>query len=259
MSTFLFDDIVFGPVNSRRFGISLGINLLPVGYKFCTFNCIYCECGWTFKADPKKHPLPKREEIYNRLNEVLDEMKMQEKAPDNITFAGNGEPTIHPHFAEIIDDTISLRDRYFPSTEITVLSNSTMLHKESVFEALNKIENNVLKLDTVNEDTFQSLNLPYANTSLYTIIENIKRFSGNQVIQTLFIRGRYDNKIIDNTTDKEINPWLKVLKKINPKYVMLYPIDRDTPASELEKISKDELDKIAERVEAIGIKTRTYY
>ncbi|RLC53524.1 MAG: radical SAM protein, partial [Candidatus Cloacimonadota bacterium] len=100
MSTFLFDDIVFGPVNSRRFGISLGVNLLPVGYKFCTFNCIYCECGWTFKADSQKHPLPKPEEIYNRLNDVLDKMKKQDKAPDNITFAGNGEPTIHPHFAE---------------------------------------------------------------------------------------------------------------------------------------------------------------
>lgn len=259
MSTFLFDDIVFGPVSSRRFGLSLGINLLPVGYKFCTFNCIYCECGWTFKADSKKHPLPKREEIYKRLDDVLAEMKMKNKTPDNITFAGNGEPTIHPHFAEIIDDTISLRNKYFPTTEITVLSNSTMLHKKLVFNALNKIENNVLKLDTANEETFRLLNLPYANTSLHTIIENIKRFNGNQIIQTLFIRGKHENKVIDNTTEEEINDWLEVIKEINPKYVMIYPIDRDTPASELEKISKDELDKIAKKVEASGIKTNTYY
>lgn len=259
MSTFLFDDVVFGPVKSRRFGVSLGINLLPVGYKFCTFNCVYCECGWTFKENSKKHPLPEREEIYDRLNDVLSNMKENGTPPDNITFAGNGEPTIHPHFAEIIDDTIKLRDKYFHQAEITVLSNSTMLHKKPVFEALNKIENNVLKLDTVIEETFQMLNMPYSHTSLQTIIDNIKLFNGNQVIQTLFIRGKYQDKKIDNTTDFEINAWLEVLNLIQPKYVMIYPIDRDTPASGLEKISKSELDLITKRVEAIGIKTKTYY
>jgi len=259
MSTFLFDDIVFGPVNSRRFGVSLGINLLPVGYKFCTFNCVYCECGWTFKENSKKHPLPTRQEIFKRLNVVLDQMKTLDMPPDNITFAGNGEPTIHPEFAEVIDDTILLRNKYFPDAEITVLSNSTMLHKSSVFDALNKIENNVLKIDSVIEKTYRLLNQPYAKTSLKTIIDNIKRFNGNQVIQTLFIRGKYGEKVIDNTTDEEINPWLKVLKEINPKYVMLYPIERDTPVSGLDKISKNELDKISKLVEAIGIKTKTYY
>lgn len=259
MSTFLFDDVVFGPVKSRRFGVSLGINLLPVGYKFCTFNCIYCECGWTFKENAKKHPLPKRVEIFKRLEEVLRKMKIDGTSPDNITFAGNGEPTIHPQFAEIIDDTILLRDKYFPSAEITVLSNSTMLHKKSVFNALNKIENNVLKLDTVIDETFRVINQPYANTSLQTIIDNIKLFNGNQIIQTLFIRGKFENKAVDNTTDKELNEWLKVLKEIKPKYVMIYPIDRDTPVAELEKIPRNELDIISKRLEAVGIKTRTYY
>jgi wyosine [tRNA(Phe)-imidazoG37] synthetase (radical SAM superfamily) len=259
MSTFLFDDIVFGPVNSRRFGVSLGINLLPVGYKYCTFNCIYCECGWTYKENSKKHPLPKREEIFSRLKEVLGTMKIQGTPPDNITFAGNGEPTIHPEFAGIIDDTIQLRNDYFPDAEITVLSNSTMLHKKSVFNALNKIENNVLKLDTVIDETFRLINQPYAKTSLQTIIDHIKLFNGNQIIQTLFIRGKYEDKVIDNTTEKEINAWLEVLKGIKPKYVMIYPIDRDTPVAELEKISKSELDTISKRVETIGIKTKTYY
>lgn len=259
MSTFLFDDIVFGPVSSRRFGVSLGINLLPVGYKFCTFNCVYCECGWTFKENSKKHPLPSRKEISDRLDEVLDTMKQKNKPPDNITFAGNGEPTIHPEFAEIIDDTIQLRNIYFPDAEITVLSNATMLHKKKVVEALNKVENNVLKLDTVVEETYRLLNQPYSKSSLKTIINNIKRFNGNQIIQTLFIRGRYGDKIIDNTTDAEINAWLKVLKEIKPKYVMIYPIERDTPVSGLEKIPNTELDKIAQLVEGIGIKTKTYY
>ena len=259
MSTFLFDDIVFGPVNSRRFGVSLGINLLPAGYKFCTFNCVYCECGWTFKENSQKHPLPKREEIFIRLNGVLADMKTKDTPPDNITFAGNGEPTIHPQFAEIIDDTIQLRNKYFPEAEISVLSNATMLNKKAVFDALNKIENNVLKLDTVIEETFRSLNQPYSNISLKTIIDSIKRFNGNQVIQTLFIRGKFQDKTIDNTTDYEINAWLEVIKEIKPKYIMIYPIDRDTPIFGLEKISKSELDMIAKRVNAIGIKTKTYY
>ncbi len=259
MSTFLFDDIVFGPVKSRRFGVSLGINLLPVGYKYCTFNCLYCECGWTFKENSEKHPLPTRGEILKRLDEVLAQMKSQDTFPDNITFAGNGEPTIHPEFGEIIDDTILLRNKYFQDAEITVLSNSTMLHKKSVFDALNKIENNVLKLDSAVEETYHLINQPYTKTALKTIINNIKRFNGNQIIQTLFIRGKYEEKAIDNTTEFEINAWLKVLKEINPKYVMIYPIDRDTPVTGLEKIPKDELEKIAQQVEAIGIKTKTYY
>jgi len=259
MSNFLFDDVVFGPVNSRRFGVSLGINLLPVGYKFCTFNCVYCECGWTFKENSKKHPLPNREEIFHRMNDILDNMKTQVKAPGNITFEGNGEPTLHPQFAEIIDYTIQLRNRYFPEAEISVLSNSTMLHNKSVFYTLNKIENNVLKLDTVIEKTFRSLNQPYSNTSLQTINDNIKRFNGSLVIQTLFICGKFGDKAIDNTTDKEISAWLEVLKEIRPKYVMIYPIDRDTPIFGLEKISKSELDLITKHVESLGIQTKTYY
>jgi wyosine [tRNA(Phe)-imidazoG37] synthetase (radical SAM superfamily) len=258
MSTFLFDDIVFGPVNSRRFGVSLGINLLPAGYKFCTFNCIYCECGWTFREQSKKHPLPKRIEIYQQLNRVLEKMKIDNNIPDNITFAGNGEPTIHPQFAAIIDDTIELRNKYFPELSISVLSNSTMLHKKDVFNALHKIENNVLKLDTAIEETFRILNQPYAKTALRTIIENIKRFNGNQVIQTLFIRGKFNGRIIDNTTDDEVNAWLEVLNEIKPKYVMIYPIARDTPVKGLEKITRSELDSIANRVEGIGIPTKTY-
>jgi len=258
MSTFLFDDIVFGPVKSRRFGNSLGVNLLPVDYKYCTFNCIYCECGWTFKENSKKTKLPKREEIKEKLSEKLMLMKSNGDSPDNITFAGNGEPTVHPKFSEIIDDTIALRDEIFPKAQITILSNSSMLHKEAVFNALNKIENNVLKIDSAIEETFRLINQPIRGLSLDSIIKDIKRFDGNQIIQTLFIRGRFNGNFIDNTTSEEINAWLQLLKQINPKYVMLYPIERDTPAEGLIKISEEELNLIAAKAENMGIKTKVY-
>jgi wyosine [tRNA(Phe)-imidazoG37] synthetase (radical SAM superfamily) len=259
MATFLFEDIIFGPVKSRRFGVSLGINLLPAGYKNCTFNCIYCECGWTFKNKKTKHELPTRKEISTMLEKKLIEMKSERQSPDNITFAGNGEPTIHPEFARVIDDTIKIRNCYFPKAEITVLSNSTMLHKHGVVEALNKIENNVLKLDTAFEETYRLLNQPYSKTPLQKIIDNIKQFDGRQIIQTLFIRGEANGKRIDNTTPAEIMAWLKVIKEIAPRYVMVYPIARDTPVAGLEKISKAELNKISSMVQALGIITKTYY
>jgi len=257
--TFLFDEIVFGPVKSRRFGVSLGMNLLPVNYKYCTFNCIYCECGWTFKNNKEKIKLPTREEIKNELHDRLIKMNSDGEAPDNITFAGNGEPTVHPEFAGIIEDTIGLRDQYFPKAEITVLSNSTLLHKKAVFNALNKVDNNVLKLDSAITNTFKKLNLPAPGITLDSIVENIKKFDGNQVIQTLFIRGYHNGEFIDNTTEEEVNEWLRLIKEIKPKYVMLYPIERDTAAEGLEKISKEELNHIASQVEASGIKTKIYY
>lgn len=259
MGTFLFDDVIFGPVNSRRFGVSLGINLLPEGYKYCTFNCIYCECGWTFKSNAENVKLPKRSLVSENLGIRLQEMKKQGIVPDNITYAGNGEPTIHPEFAGIIDDTIKLRNQYFPKAEITVLTNSSMLHKKSVFDALNKVDNNVLKLDTVIEDTFMKLNQPVPNISLENIIADLKRFTGNHIIQTLFIRGNYNGNRIDNATQPELDAWLNVIKDIQPKYVMIYPIARDTPAKDLEKISKSELRKIEGLVNAVGIKTKVYY
>jgi wyosine [tRNA(Phe)-imidazoG37] synthetase (radical SAM superfamily) len=258
MATFLFDDIIFGPVKSRRFGVSLGINLLPSGYKYCTFNCIYCECGWTYKNHSGNKQLPARKEIHSQLELRLQDMAAEELIPDNITFAGNGEPTIHPEFAGIIEDTVQLRDRYFPKTGIAVLSNATMLHKKQVFDALLKVENNVLKLDTAIHDTFMKLNQPYAGMSLEKIISNIKKFKGSQVIQTLFIRGQYNGNFIDNTTDAEINAWLDAIRDISPRYVMIYPIARDTPAAALEKIPKHTLDEIAIRVRQAGIEVISY-
>ena len=257
--SFLFHDVVFGPVKSRRLGVSLGINLLPADTKYCTFNCMYCECGWTHEKIREDKKLPTREQVREKLEERLASMKETGKHPDAITFAGNGEPTIHPQFPEILEDTIELRDIYFPDTSVSVLSNASTLNKPAIFSALRKTGNSILKLDAGTEKMFRLINGPRSAITLHAIIEKLKEFQGELIIQTLFLRGTLDGKKIDNTVEPEISRWLEHIRKINPKYVMIYPIDRETPLATLEKISFEELGKIADRVEKMGIKTQVYY
>lgn len=252
MATFLFDEIIFGPVKSRRLGVSLGVNLLPTDSKVCSFDCIYCECGWNPKKREKKAVLPTREEVAHMLREKLDSMQQIGQLPDVITFAGNGEPTLHPLFPEIIDDTIALRNEFAPNCRIAVLSNSTMIHREAVFQALLKIEDNILKLDSAIASTVELLDCPVGNFNLERVIEHLKRFGKQAIIQTLFVRGQHKNQRIDNTTEKELSAWLEALKVIRPRQVMVYTIDRDTPAQGLEKIPLEELQQIANRVREAG-------
>jgi wyosine [tRNA(Phe)-imidazoG37] synthetase (radical SAM superfamily) len=251
MPGFLFDDLIFGPVYSRRLGISLGINLLPTESKYCNFNCIYCECGWT--ENGTKLVLPKRGDFKKQLEAKLRQLQGTENEPQSITFAGNGEPTIHPDFAGIIDDTIELRNQFAPGSIISVLSNASMLHKKSVADALKKIDKNIQKLDAGTESTFQEINQPLGGLTLEKTIKKLLEFRGNLIIQTLFVRGKYNGKLVDNTTENELVEWLKIIEKIKPQSVMIYPIDRETPAEGLEKISKKELQAIAKKVEALGI------
>jgi len=252
MATFLFDKIIFGPVKSRRLGISLGINLLPTNIKVCTFNCIYCECGFTPKEFKEKIRLPKRKEIQKKLESKLQEMITEKQLPDVITFAGNGEPTLHKEFAGIIDDTIKLRDRLAPNARIAVLSNATMLYKKSVFDALLKIKDNIQKLDSAFEETVKLLDCPNGSFSLNNIIEQLIAFKGKVIIQTMFVRGTFKGKDVDNTTEKEVSAWLELIKKVNPRQVMIYTIERDTPVNTLEKVSLKQLNFIAKRVKEIG-------
>jgi len=251
MATFLFDSIVFGPIRSRRLGASLGINLLPISSKVCSFDCIYCECGWTDSVDKGK--LPTRAEVKKHLEEKLEELQRKGEPLDVITYAGNGEPTLHPDFSAIIDDSIELRNRFFPTAKIAVLSNSTMLNKSKVFEALKRVDQNILKLDSAFNSTIQLLNQPRVKFDLNELVENLKSFEGNLIIQTLFLRGTFDGTIIDNTTEVEVGGWLKLVKEIKPKEVMIYTIARDTPAKGLEKVSLKDLKAIAARVEELGI------
>lgn len=253
MATFLFDKIIFGPIKSRRLGISLGINLLPLDKKVCNFNCIYCECGWT-KAIPTKLALPTAAAAVSEALAVkLQQMQQEHEQLDVITFAGNGEPTMHPQFSKIIDSTIELRNKYFPTAKVAVLSNATLVRKASVFNALQKVDQNILKLDSGIEATCLAINKPTGSFRLAPLVNHLKKFNGNLIIQTLFLKGNYNNTIIDNSTETEVDAWMKIIEEIHPKQVMIYSLARDTPANNLEKVSKKVLNKIAKKVAAAGI------
>jgi len=249
--SFLFDQVIFGPVRSRRLGLSLGINLLPIDAKICSFNCIYCECG--FNTTMKEFPFPTRNEVKEILEIKLKEMNTENALPDVITFAGNGEPTLHPHFEQIIDDTIELRDKFCPSAKVSVLSNSTKIHKPKIFKALFKVDNNILKFDSAIDTTIQLLDQPVGKTvTARWLIDNLKKFEGKLIIQTMFLRGKINDKIVDNTTETEVNEWLNALDEIKPQQVMIYTLDREAPLKDLQKISLHELNQIAERVKERG-------
>lgn len=256
MATFLFDKIIFGPVRSRRLGVSLGINLLPSTRKVCNFNCIYCECGWTNDSKRDESRLPARIEVAEALEIKLAAMKKKGTPPDVITFAGNGEPTLHPDFPGIIDDTIELRNKYFPGTTIAVLSNSSTITLPHIKEALLKVDKNILKLDSGFDLTVRIHNQPRVNVKVAELIENLKKFNGQLIIQTLFLRGIINGRVIDNTTPEEIEAWLKAVEMIRPAEVMIYTISRDTPeGGRFSKITTAELNKIASLVRKSGIET----
>ena len=250
--TSLYDNIIFGPIRSRRLGLSLGVNLLPIESKLCSFDCIYCECGWN-DEHPGKRRFNAREDVRNMLEETLQKMVAEGTPPDVITFAGNGEPTMHPDFENIIADTIALRDKHCPEAKVSVLSNATQIHREDVRRALLRVDNNILKLDSAFDDTVQLVNKPQGAYTVARTVELLKAFEGNFILQTMFLRGEYLGKRVDNTTEEEVTAWLELVAEMRPKQVMVYSLDRDTPCQTLEKVEKDELREIAARVEALGI------
>ena len=247
----LFDQIIFGPIHSRRLGLSLGVNLLPIDAKICSFNCIYCECG--FNTTMREWSMPTREQVRECLEAKLQQMVEENNLPDVITFAGNGEPTLHHDFEQIIDDTIELRDRFCPSAKVSVLTNSTRIGKPAVFRALRKVDNPILKLDSAFDDTVRILDQPAGKLFTITeLTEQMKHFEGNFIIQTMFLRGEHNGEKFDNTTEEEVNAWLEILKTVRPRQVMIYTIDRETPVKSLQKITLPELQTIAERVRTVG-------
>lgn len=259
MAVFLFDDLVFGPVMSRRLGISLGINLLPINRKICSFNCIYCECGWTEKANIPKNDFPPADLILEILENKIIELVKDNVIPNSITFAGNGEPTLHPEFPQIVEKIISLRDEYLPKTLISLLSNATTISDVNIAKTLLNIDQNILKLDAGNESLYKFINRPLNHLSKNNLVENIASFKGKVIIQSLFLRGiNADGTIFDNTSSESLHEWIEHLKKINPLYVMIYPIARSTPLKEIEKINKTTLDDIAIQLISEGIKVKVY-
>ena len=253
MSGILWGEIVFGPIKSRRLGNSLGINLLPGNLKICTFNCIYCECGWGDKVLDIENKIFGHKEIIETLEKRLKELKANNTPIDSFTFAGNGEPTMHPYFAEIVDDIVALRDQYYPNAKTSCLSNSTMVMNPKIRTALMKLDNVLLKLDAGTQEMFNNINMAFDPISIIDVVENLKLFKGNLSIQTLFLTGENNGNIIDNTSEKEVSLWLKHIQAIAPKKVVIYPIDRATPAINLNKVSPKKLNEIAERVRALGI------
>ncbi|HEY5510656.1 MAG TPA: radical SAM protein [Prolixibacteraceae bacterium] len=249
MATFLFDKTIFGPVISRRLGVSLGINLLPNDTKLCSFDCIYCECGWNPAKGNNKTQLPGRAEVASLLRQKLFEMKNVANLPDVITFAGNGEPTMHPDFDLIVEDTLLLRNELSPKSKIAVLSNATMLHKPRVVEALRKVDDNILKLDSGVLDTILLLNRPIVKLNLATLISHLKKFEGELIIQTMFLKGTFGGVSFDNSTAYEVDQWISLLNEIQPKMVMIYSIARDTPAENLIGITLKKLKEISLKVE----------
>lgn len=256
--TVIYPAPIFGPVHSRRLGVSLGINLLPADGKCCSFDCIYCECGFNHDFVPKQK-MPTREEVRTALETQLIEMQKSGLTPNVLTFAGNGEPTLHPQFAEIIDDAISLRDKYFPEAKVSVLTNATQIVRQPVFDALCKVDNNICKLDTISADYIQHIDRPNGSFDVNRIIERLKEFGSRCVIQTMFMKGEYNGQSVDNTSDEFVQPWLKTIGEIQPREVMIYTIDRETPAHELKKALPEVLDAIGAQVRELGIPCQVAY
>ncbi|MDY5320689.1 MAG: radical SAM protein [Prevotella sp.] len=260
MSTIIYPSPIYGPVHSRRLGISLGINLMPADGKICTFDCTYCECGYNSDRRTRSHH-PSRQQVAEALERQLRKMHDDNQHPDVLTFAGNGEPTSHPDFPSIIDDTIRLRDELCPKAKVSVLSNSTFITKPAIREALMRVDNNILKLDTVNADYIRRVDRPtQPSYNVESIIENMKLFEGHIIVQTMFMRGTTDEGLdVDNTSEDFVAPWLEAIKDIRPQEVMIYTIDRETPDSHLLKASHEELDAIKARVETLGIPCTASY
>lgn len=250
--TALYDDIIFGPVHSRRLGLSLGVNLLPTCSKRCSFDCIYCECGWNAEHRGQAR-FNDRAEVRRLLEGTLRRMVAQGTPPDVITFAGNGEPTMHPDFEGVIDDTIALRNALCPDAKVSVLSNATQLGRESVRRALLRVDNNILKLDSAFDETVRLINNPGGVYSVERVVEQMCGFEGRLIVQTMFLRGSCDGREVDNTTEREVEAWLRQIDRIRPRQVMVYSLDRDTPCPTLEKVSREQLQAIAARVEALGV------
>lgn len=258
MSTFLWESIAFGPIHSRRLGYSLGINLLPIDEKICTFNCLYCECGWTLEKNinaRKHYPL---EVVLQAIEHKLADCSANDVPVDSITFSGNGEPTLYPFFDKLIDALLILRDKYYPSAVITCLSNSTQLFRPEIISALKKIENPLLKLDAGTQEMLNIVNAPLANVDIEEVTNQLCSFEGKLVVQTLFFSGEKDGKPFDNSVGEEWDSWLERIKRIKPERIMVYSLDRETPAMNLHKFSIEYLQQLVDKLKAEGFDAVAY-
>ena len=247
----LREETVFGPIHSRRLGNSLGINLLPTKGKICNFDCIYCECGWN--ADGRDDTLlPTAARVRSALEDKLEALMLDGVQVDSITFSGDGEPTLNPEFPRIIDDTVMLRDAYMPGAKVSVLSNATRVHLDEVFTALCKVDNPIMKIDAPTDRLAAIINQPAPGYSVARTVEALKRFEGDFILQTMFLRAR--KRSLDGPTPSEfyfdsgspevLDPWMDIVRELRPRQIQVYTIARPTPSSDLEQYSVDQMREL---------------
>ncbi len=248
----IFNANIIGPIHSRRLGISLGVNLLPKNGKICSFDCLYCECGWN--DDHRGGHFPDAIEVMNELEEKLQSMHQKGEALDVITFAGNGEPTLHPSFDVVIDKTIALRDRYYPQAKVSVLSNATQIANPKVHAALLKVDNNILKIDGAFDATIHLIDQPVNKSyTVRQVVDAMKTFKGQLIVQTMFVRGEHNGIKVDNTTSEEVAAWQDLMREIKPHQIMAYSLDRPTPEPNLIKVSREEMEQFVAPLKAEGM------
>ena len=247
----LREETVFGPIHSRRLGNSLGINLLPTRGKLCTFDCIYCECGWN-KDGLNDTYLPTAAEVRNKLEDKLKECIANGTPIDSITFSGDGEGTLNPHFPQIIDNTLALRDKYFPQAKVSVLSNATRVHVPEIFAALCKVDNPIMKIDAPTNDLIKKINNPAPGYDIQQVVEALEKFNGNFVLQTMMLR----SSNFDSSAPEVLNGWMNIVRHLRPREIMVYTLDRPTPANNLQKFTEDQMRQMVKPLIDEGFKVQ---
>ena len=240
-----FDDIVFGPIRSRRLGSSLGVNILPSKDKLCNFDCVYCECGWN-RDGVSDRKFPTLAEVEEALESKISTLAADGVPVDSITFSGNGEPTVNPDFPEIIDVVLRLRDRFYPSAKVSVLSNATMLDRNEVFEALRKVDNPILKIDAPNDALVTMINKPQGSYSLENVVARMAEFKGDFVLQTMFLRSP------DFDLGQTVEDWRNIVRRLKPRETMVYTIDRETPDKTLQKYTVEQMTEFVKPLQDEG-------
>lgn len=227
---------VFGPIHSRRLGNSLGINLLPENGKICNFDCIYCECGWN--CDGRDDTiLPSAEKVRRELEVMLQQCRNNNTPIDSITFSGDGEPTLNPEFSTIIDDTLSLRDKYYPNAKVSVLSNATNIHKDDIFRAMCKVDSPIMKIDAPTNQLAALINCPAPGYDIDSVVKALEKFNGNFILQTCFLK----SPLFDSSCPNVLSGWMNIVRHLKPREIMAYTIDRPTPQKDLVKFTPDEM------------------
>lgn len=256
----LFEHTIVGPIKSRRLGNSLGVNLLPLKHKICSYDCIYCECGWNKESEDAEIEYVTPAQVREMLEARLQELRAENAPVDSITFAGNGEPTLYPEFPAIVDIVLEMRDRYYPNAVTTLLTNATQLTRPEIFAALQKLDNPTLKLDAGIAMMRDRINIPNEKACTFDeLLDSLRRFGSNCIIQTLLFDGENDEGLpVTNIDPEGFAKYVEIVKQVSPKFVQLYALDRATPAKHLRKLSADELNIYAEILRKEGIETKVY-